>query len=80
MERYHRAKLNKLALKATRATTYRYAPPEEGEVRNVMNTMEAAMKASTRRDELRRETAKKVYTVGTNDNEIKKGVLNGTIA
>ena len=80
MERYHRAKLNKLALKATRATTYRYAPPEEGEVRNVMNTMEAAMKASTRRDELRRVTAKKVYTVGTNDNEIKKGVLNGTIA
>ena len=80
MERYRWAKLNKLALKATRATTYRYAQPEEGEVQNVINTMEAATKASIRSDKLRGATAKKVYTISTNDSEAKKGVLNGTIA
>ena len=80
MERYHWAKLNKLALKATRATTYRYAPPERGEVRNVIDMMESATNTSIHRDELWGATTKKVYTIGSNDSKIKQGVLNGTIA
>ena len=83
MERYHRAKANKLALKATRETEYRYMPPVPGEIRSIANTVEAATRASIKREELKGESEgrlRKIFDIGVNDNKIKQGVLNGTIA
>jgi hypothetical protein len=89
MERYHRAKANKQALKATRDTQYREIPWVDMKVAikarnatkdNMSSVMAAATLASlrrTKRDKVPRKDL--VYVIDYDDDEMRCGVLNGTI-
>ena len=97
LERFHRAKLNKLALKPTRNTQYREIPWAEMK-EAISNTKDwqgmnqakqhviAAIDGGERHTEVRRDKRdkmplhKRVYVLDYNDDEIRCGVMNGSIA
>ena len=89
MENRHLAKQNKQALKATRDTQYREIPwadmkvaleARNGTESELSTTIAAATLASLRRSK-RDKLARKdlVYVIDYNDNEMRCGVMNGTI-
>ena len=89
MERYHRAKANKLALKATRDTQYREIPWADMKIAlearkstddNLSSVMAAATLASLRRDKRDKVPRKDlVYVIDYDDDKMRCGVLNGSV-
>ena len=77
MEKYHQAKQNKKALQATRATQYREIPWAD---LGYFNTADTAMLPSRCRAKRDKVTIKNcVYVLDYADNEMRCGVMNGTI-
>ena len=89
MESRHLAKQNKQALKATRDTQYREIPwadmklaleARNGTENALSTTIAAATLASLRRDKRDKVPRKDlVYVIDYNDDEMRCGVMNGTI-
>jgi len=89
MERYHRSKANNQALKATRDTQYREIPWKDMKAalesrKGTESALSVALAVSTmaslrraKRDKMPRKEL--VYVIDYNDNEMRCGVLNGTI-
>ena len=89
MEKRHQAKANKQALKATRDTQYREIPwadmkvaleARKGKESELSTTIAAATLASLRRSKRDKVPRKDlVYVIDYNDDEMRCGVMNGTI-
>ena len=89
LERYHRAKANKQALKATRDTQYREIPWADMKIAlearkatdsNLSSVMAAATLASLRRAKRDKVPRKElVYVIDYDDDKMRCGVMNGSI-